>query len=66
MQDLKNLTGKTEANNLALSSFEEINVSGGGGVGGAGLSAANISLGDKKANTLDATIGNQTTLEFDR
>ena len=26
--------------------------------------AAHISLGDKKANTLDAAIGNQTKLEF--
>ena len=36
----------------------------GGGGGGVALSAAHISLGDKKANTLDASIGNQTKLEF--
>ena len=36
------------------------------GRGCAALSAAHISLGDKKANTLDATIGNQTKLEFHR
>ena len=40
---------------------------GGGGRGGcAALSAAHISLGDKKANTLDATIGKQANLEFNR
>ena len=40
---------------------------GEGGRGGcAALSAAHISLGDKKANTLDVTIGNQTNLEFTR
>ena len=39
---------------------------GGGEWGCAALSAAHISLGDKKANILDATIGNQTNLEFNR
>ena len=33
---------------------------------GGGGCAAHISLGDTKANTLDATIGNQTNLEFNR
>ena len=37
-----------------------------GGGGGGGGCAAHISLGDKKANILDATIGNQTNPEFNR
>ena len=36
------------------------------GGGDAALSAAHISPGDKTVNTLDATIGNQTNLEFNR
>ena len=35
-------------------------------MGGGGGCAAHISPGDTKANTLDATIGSQTNLEFNR